>query len=71
MEILQSADHVAQFFEWQNVYRPIWTDGRELPKDAADNPRDALTRALRGGRTLRSGARTSPEESLKNGLQGR
>jgi hypothetical protein len=25
--------------EWQHVYRPIWTDGRELPKDALDNPR--------------------------------
>jgi hypothetical protein len=30
---------VVQFFEWHHVYRPIWTDGRELPKDAMDNPR--------------------------------
>lgn len=39
MELLQSADRVVQFFEWHHVYRPIWTDGRELPKDAMDNPR--------------------------------
>ena len=39
MEILQSSDRVVQFFEWEHVYRPIWTDGRALPKDALDNPR--------------------------------
>ncbi len=25
---------VMQFFEWQHVYRNIWTDGRSLPNDA-------------------------------------
>lgn len=33
MEIVQTANRVYQFFEWQHSYRIIWTDGRQLPKD--------------------------------------
>ena len=33
-EIVQTPNRVFQFFEWGHSYREIWTDGRELPKDA-------------------------------------
>ena len=34
MEIIQTPPkRVLQFFEWAHVWREIWTDGRELPKD--------------------------------------
>ena len=33
IEILQAPDRVVEFFEWMHVWRTIWTDGRELPKD--------------------------------------
>lgn len=33
MEILQTPRKVLQFFEWAHVWREIWRDGRELPKD--------------------------------------
>ena len=33
MEIVQTPKRVLQFFEWARVWREIWTDGRELPKD--------------------------------------
>ena len=33
MEIVQTPKRVLQFFEWAHVWREIWTDGRELPKD--------------------------------------
>src|SRR5438876_6649365 len=32
-EIVQLPDRVVQFWEWTNVWRTIWTDGRQLPKD--------------------------------------
>lgn len=33
MEFVQTADRVFQFFQYQGVYREIWTDGRSLPED--------------------------------------
>jgi len=33
MEFVQTPLKVIQFFEWAHDWRPIWTDGRELPKD--------------------------------------
>jgi hypothetical protein len=33
MEMIQIPGRVIQFFEWGHVWREIWTDGRELPKD--------------------------------------
>jgi hypothetical protein len=33
MELAQTADRVFQFFQYQRVYREIWTDGRSLPDD--------------------------------------
>jgi len=33
MELMQTPKRVIQFFEWAHVWREIWTDGRELPKD--------------------------------------
>src|SRR6516162_2228601 len=33
MEFIQTSKRVLQHFEWGNVYRQIWMDGRELPKD--------------------------------------
>ena len=33
IEFLQAPDRVVEFFEWMHVWRTIWTDGRELPKD--------------------------------------
>jgi hypothetical protein len=30
-EIVQTPDRVFQFFQYQRVYREIWTDGRSLP----------------------------------------
>jgi hypothetical protein len=34
MEFVPAPTRVYQFFEWAHSYRIIWTDGRELPKDA-------------------------------------
>ena len=34
MEIVQTPNRVFQYFEWGHSYREIWTDGRQLPKDA-------------------------------------
>ena len=31
MEFVQTSDRVLQFFQYQRVYREIWTDGRSLP----------------------------------------
>ena len=31
MEFVQTQDRVFQFFQYQRVYREIWTDGRSLP----------------------------------------
>jgi hypothetical protein len=33
-EFVQAPDRVLQFFEREHEWRPIWTDGRSLPKDA-------------------------------------
>ena len=33
MEIIQIPGRVLQFVEWNHVWRTIWTDGRQLPKD--------------------------------------
>jgi hypothetical protein len=33
-EIVQTPNRVFQFFEWGHSYREIWTDGRQLPKEA-------------------------------------
>ncbi len=33
IEMVQIPDRVLQFFEFGHVWRTIWTDGRELPKD--------------------------------------
>jgi hypothetical protein len=33
MELIQVPGRLLQFFEWNHVWRTIWTDGRELPKD--------------------------------------
>jgi hypothetical protein len=33
MEIIQIPGRILQFVEWNHVWRTIWTDGRELPKD--------------------------------------
>lgn len=36
IEMVQIPDRVLQFFEHGHVWRTIWTDGRELPKDTED-----------------------------------
>jgi hypothetical protein len=33
LEIIQIPGRVLQFVEWNHIWRTIWTDGRELPKD--------------------------------------
>ena len=33
MEIVQLPGRVLQFFEWNHMWRTIWTDGRKLPED--------------------------------------
>jgi hypothetical protein len=33
MELVQTSDRVFQLFQYQGVYREIWTDGRSLPAD--------------------------------------
>ena len=33
MELVQTTDRVFQLFQYQGVYREIWTDGRPLPTD--------------------------------------
>jgi len=39
MEIVETPDRVFQFFQYQRVYREIWTDGRPLPTGVGDeNP---------------------------------
>jgi len=32
-EFVQVSDRIIQFFEREHAWRPIWTDGRSLPKD--------------------------------------
>ena len=32
-ELVQASDRIIQFFEREHAWRPIWTDGRSLPKD--------------------------------------
>jgi len=32
-EFVQTPDRIIQFFEREHAWRPIWTDGRSLPKD--------------------------------------
>ena len=32
-EFVQVSDRIVQFFEREHAWRPIWTDGRSLPKD--------------------------------------
>jgi hypothetical protein len=34
MEFVQVPGRVFQFIEWNHIWRTIWVDGRELPKDA-------------------------------------
>ena len=36
VEFIPAADRMLQFFEWEHIYRTIWTDGRALPKDPDD-----------------------------------
>jgi hypothetical protein len=36
MEIFQAPGRMIQVFEWNRVYREIWTDGRDVPKDPDD-----------------------------------
>ena len=36
VEIFQAPGRMVQVFEWNRVYREIWTDGRSLPKDPDD-----------------------------------
>jgi hypothetical protein len=39
MELVQTPDRVFQFFQYQRVYREIWTDGRSLPAGVGgENP---------------------------------
>ena len=39
MEFVQTPDRVFQFFQYQRVYREIWTDGRSLPTGVGgENP---------------------------------
>jgi hypothetical protein len=39
MEFVQTPNRVFQFFQYQHVYREIWTDGRSLPADVGgENP---------------------------------
>lgn len=39
MEFVETPDRVFQFFQYQRVYREIWTDGRPLPTDVGgENP---------------------------------
>jgi hypothetical protein len=39
MELVQTGDRVFQLFQYQRVYREIWTDGRSLPADVGgENP---------------------------------
>lgn len=33
IEIIQLPGRVLQFFEWNHMWRTIWTDGRKLPED--------------------------------------
>src|SRR6266516_966848 len=33
MEIIQVPGRILQFFEWNHMWRTIWTDGRKLPED--------------------------------------
>src|SRR5262245_25544538 len=40
MEFVQTPDRVFQFYQYQRVYREIWTDGRSLPTDVGGaNPK--------------------------------
>jgi len=39
MEFVQTSDRVFQFFQYQGVFREIWTDGRALPQGVgSENP---------------------------------
>ena len=33
VEVVQTGDRMLQFFEWEHIWRTIWTDGRTLPAD--------------------------------------
>ena len=45
MEFVHTPDREFQFFQYQHVYREIWTDGRSLPADVGgDNPQAPDTR---------------------------
>jgi hypothetical protein len=33
VEFIQLPDKLVQIYDWHRVYREIWTDGRQLPKD--------------------------------------
>jgi hypothetical protein len=41
MELVQTPKKVVQLFQYQGIWRQIWTDGRELPKNAGANTTDA------------------------------
>lgn len=41
MELIQTPAKVVQLFQYQGIWRQIWTDGRELPKNAGGNSVDA------------------------------
>jgi hypothetical protein len=36
VEFLPTSDRLLQFFEWEHIWRTIWTDGRQPPKDPDD-----------------------------------
>jgi hypothetical protein len=40
-EFVQTPTKVVQLFQYQHVWREIWTDGRELPKNAGSDSPDA------------------------------
>ncbi len=41
MELVQTPKKVVQLFQYQGIWRQIWTDGRELPKNAGATTTDA------------------------------
>ena len=41
MELVQTPKKVVQLFQYQGIWRQIWTDGRELPKNAGADTIDA------------------------------
>ncbi len=38
MEFIQTPDRIVQVFEWSRVWRPIYVDGRPVPKDVPAGP---------------------------------